>query len=398
LVSSMATLTQPSQLMVTASSTNSSCGGATGSASVVASGGTPAYTYSWQGGATTSSISSIASGSYAVKVTDANGCIFATNIAVSDNAGPTVTFSNTIAPVCVNATSFTLTGGSPGGGTYFGTGVSAGQFYSPSVAGAGTHTITYTYTTGGCTGSATNTVTVNPLPHLVIASNPANAQVCTGSSLILTGTGAGTYSWSGGITNGTPFVPGGSATYTVTGTDANNCAANSNIAVTVNSLPVVGLNFVGHDTLMDCGQAVNLTGGTPAGGMYSGPHVVNNSFSPSSAGAGVYTITYTFTNAAGCSASKSTSLHVLACPTGIQPYATNSFKMYPNPSNGLLFVETPGQTGTLEILNLVGQVVLSHKVTLASEALNLNAQSNGVYLIRFTDANGTAVQRLIISK
>ncbi|GBL35771.1 hypothetical protein EMGBS15_13660, partial [Filimonas sp.] len=42
---------------------------------------------------------------------------------------------------------------------------------------------------------------------------------------ILSGGGATSYSWSGGITNGLPFIPGATATYTVTGTDANGCSS-----------------------------------------------------------------------------------------------------------------------------------------------------------------------------
>ncbi len=53
-----------------------------------------------------------------------------------------------------------LTGGSPLGGTYSGTGVSYGMF-DPSQAGPGDHTLTYTYTDEwSCSNSATNSITV----------------------------------------------------------------------------------------------------------------------------------------------------------------------------------------------------------------------------------------------
>ncbi|WP_394747423.1 T9SS type A sorting domain-containing protein [Spongiimicrobium salis] len=56
--------------------------------------------------------------------------------------------------------SFALTGGSPAGGTYSGTGVSNGNF-NPGI-GPGTYTITYSFTdaTTGCSDSATNTIRV----------------------------------------------------------------------------------------------------------------------------------------------------------------------------------------------------------------------------------------------
>lgn len=62
--------------------------------------------------------------------------------------------------LCINAAPFTLTGGSPPGGTYSGPGVSSGTF-NPSTAGAGTWTITYTYSDTNCTGTATQQITVN---------------------------------------------------------------------------------------------------------------------------------------------------------------------------------------------------------------------------------------------
>ena len=54
-------------------------------------------------------------------------------------------FSN----VCLTTASFTLSGGTPTGGTYSGPGVSSGVF-NPSNAGVGTHTITYTDGFSGC--------------------------------------------------------------------------------------------------------------------------------------------------------------------------------------------------------------------------------------------------------
>ncbi|HEV7232181.1 MAG TPA: PKD domain-containing protein [Bacteroidia bacterium] len=398
LVTATSTLTQPTALSLSTSSTNSTCGNSNGGASVVVSGGTPAYTYSWQGGASTSSITNVAAGSYQITVSDANGCTSNKNVAVSDNGGPAVTFSNTIAPVCISAGSFALTGGSPAGGTYSGVGVSGGAFYNPAAAGAGVHQVSYTYTNTGCTASATNTITVNALPHVSIASNPPNGSVCAGSSLTLTATGASTYSWTGSITNGVAFTPAGPGSYTVTATDANNCSATANIGVTVNALPTVTLNFTGHDTTGSCQSSVNLTGGTPAGGNYSGTGVNNNSFSPSAVGNGNYTITYMYSDSHGCSASKSAVLHVLPCPLFIQEQTLNPLKVYPNPSNGIITVETPGQTGTLEVMNLIGEVLYTQKITQMVETLSLNTQANGVYLIRMVDAKGISVQRIIIQK
>lgn len=53
----------------------------------------------------------------------------------------------------------------PAGGTFSGTGV-VGNTFCPNIAGSGTFNITYTYTTNGCTFTATIPVTVYPIPTL----------------------------------------------------------------------------------------------------------------------------------------------------------------------------------------------------------------------------------------
>ena len=64
--------------------------------------------------------------------------------------------------VCLDWPAFELTGGWPEGGEYSGPGVDNGWF-NPSVAGIGTHTITYTYTDlNNCENFADETILVDP--------------------------------------------------------------------------------------------------------------------------------------------------------------------------------------------------------------------------------------------
>jgi hypothetical protein len=68
------TITEPPALSVVVSSTNEIMG-MDGTATATVSGGTPEYTYFWTpGGATTSSVDGLLSGTYTVEVLDANGC------------------------------------------------------------------------------------------------------------------------------------------------------------------------------------------------------------------------------------------------------------------------------------------------------------------------------------
>lgn len=73
-------------------------------------------------------------------------------------------------------------------------------------------------------------VTVNP--HPVINAGP-DVTVCPGIPVTLTAAGAQTYSWTGGIQNGIPFIPSANATYIVTGTNAQGCSATDTVNVTI---------------------------------------------------------------------------------------------------------------------------------------------------------------------
>ena len=81
--------------------------------------------------------------------------------------------------------------------------------------------------------------------------------LCMGGSVTLTGTGATTYAWSGGITNAVPFTPAVTQTYTVTGTGGNGCTDTASIKITVNPLPVVVANSTA--TVICAGTNITLS-------------------------------------------------------------------------------------------------------------------------------------------
>jgi hypothetical protein len=80
---------------------------------------------------------------YSVSIEKGYGCPVEEKVVVTVNQLPTVTLSD-FSPVCATDAEFTLSGCSPSDGTFSGTGVNDGKF-SASVAGIGTHTVTYAY-------------------------------------------------------------------------------------------------------------------------------------------------------------------------------------------------------------------------------------------------------------
>ncbi len=84
-------------------------------------------------------------------------------------------------------------------------------------------------------------VTVHPLPNVGFTANPSS-RICIGTSITLNGTGASTYSWTGGVANNTAFAPTVTSTYLVTGTDVLGCRNTASATITVDTLPDISVD------------------------------------------------------------------------------------------------------------------------------------------------------------
>ncbi len=82
----------------------------------------------------------------------------------------------------------------------------------------------------GCDSVVTLNLTINKLQTL---NGGEDQTVCKGKNVILSASGAETYSWNNGVSDGVAFSPSlGSTTYTVTGTDGNGCTDSDEVIVT----------------------------------------------------------------------------------------------------------------------------------------------------------------------
>ncbi|MBK6903473.1 MAG: HYR domain-containing protein [Saprospirales bacterium] len=168
-----------------------------------------------------------------VHLHDGNNCTTCT-FTITVNPLPVVTCP-TNSTVCIDAGAFALIGGNPMAGTYSGPGVNAGMF-NPSAAGAGAHTITYTYTDGNsCTNSCTFTITVAVQSTVTC---PSNATVCINiSPYALTGGNPGGGAYSGPGVNEGMFNPAaaGTGVHTITYTYpiGSNCSNWCTFTITV---------------------------------------------------------------------------------------------------------------------------------------------------------------------
>lgn len=159
-------------------------------------------------------------------------------------------------------------------------------------------------------------ISINVLPTASTISAGSATTFCQGGSVVLSGNVGGT--WSTGATSASITVTS-SGTYFVTNTNSCGSVQSNSIAVIVNPLPAV--SFTGLSSSYTVTAASVSLSGTPAGGTFSGPGVSGSTFSPATAGVGgPYSITYSFTNANGCSASTTQQTTVTAaCTVPKQP-------------------------------------------------------------------------------
>jgi hypothetical protein len=340
--------------------------------------GTGPYTYAWNTGATTASISGLTAGAYTSTVTASNGCFSSGSANVISNPVPTVAVNN--GTICSGST-FTMVP----------TGASTYTIQGGSAAVSPTANANYTVvgtSTAGCVSAntATSNVTVNAVPTITVNSGA----ICSGNSFTITPSGASTYTYSGGSAVVSPTA---TAAYTVTGTNTVGCNGSAVSNVTVNANPTV--NAVSTETNFICvGSSATLT----ASGASS--YVWNTTATTAVIAVSPTTTTsytVTGTNAAGCSAVAVISQSVSTC-TDIKNSSFNSsnlsFLVYPNPSNGIFNVQLES-AATIEVTDVLGRVILTDNVNAGTYKLNLGNNVNGVYFVKATVDGKTKTVKIV---
>ena len=174
------------------------------------------------------------------------------------------------------------------------------------VNSSGLKTLNFTSLATGCDSIISLNVLVNALPTV---NAGANQIFCEGTTTTVNGSGAPSYIWDNGVSDGVGFIPPvGTGTYTVIGTDGNGCQNTDELSILVNPLPTVNAGVdqsfcVGTSTILSGSGAIiyewdqSIDDGTP--------------FSPPS---GIETYTVTGTDSNGCSNSDTVVLTVHELP------------------------------------------------------------------------------------
>ena len=259
------TITEPTAITTTVTGTNVTCNGqANGTASVAVAGGTTPYSFHWNTGQTTQTLSGLSGGTYFVVVTDANGCTKSDSIVITE-AGAIVLTLTPVNVLCNGAATgginLTVTGGVPN----FIYNWSDGS-HNPNLSGvvAGPYTVTVI---DGNSCSATGGATITQPAAMVLNATTVNVACAGGNngSIDLTVNGGVfpyTYLWSNAAT--TQNINGlNGNTYSVTVKDANLCSITASYTITEPAaigVTVTGTNVTCH------GQASGTASVTVSGG------------------------------------------------------------------------------------------------------------------------------------
>jgi hypothetical protein len=220
-------------------SANNVCGG-----TPVTLTATGANTYVWTPGNLSGSsivVSPNTTTTYTVAGYGTGNCSGTASITLNINSTPSapIVTSSGSTTIC-NGSSVLLSTSSTEGLQWYLNGVAINGATSStySASAAGSYTITST-SASGCISAASTpiNVIVNAVPTVTASSNAVNNTVCKEELVVLSATGAATFSWDNGVSSGIAFPALATTTYTVTGTTLQGCSATASVQITVNPLP-----------------------------------------------------------------------------------------------------------------------------------------------------------------
>jgi gliding motility-associated-like protein len=243
--------------------------------------------------------------------TNANNCTATDQVVVTVTTPAAINGGADIDP-CLNTAPVQL----PNVGTWSGSSsVTPGGLFTPN--SVGTHNLTVTSGSAGCTVTDNVQVIVRPLPTVNAGPDVA---ICNGLSTNLSGISSSlngsiiATTWTGPSLSNSSILnpvasPTSTYTYGLTVVDNEGCTSSDNVLVTVNSYPTVN---AGSDvTLCSNSGAYNLTGFSPSGGTWSGAGVTTvGVFTPTTTGN--FTLTYSYTNSSNCTSTDQVVVTVVA--------------------------------------------------------------------------------------
>ncbi|HEY1646083.1 MAG TPA: hypothetical protein VGF75_07030, partial [Candidatus Saccharimonadales bacterium] len=229
-------ITQPALLTATPTVSNVLCNGGTGSAKITPAGGTSPYTYLWTPTSqTTATATGLSIGTYAVSLTDSNGCTATSSVSITQPPQLTASIATPTYPLCYGQTGSAVSSGIGGKSPYT---YSWSPIGGTNATGTGLTAGTYTVTVKDNNGCTATTSIVITQPTAVAGSIIAiTYPVCNGQTGSATVKATGgvpgyKYLWSPSAQTTTLATGLLAGVYTATITDASGCIGTATASIT----------------------------------------------------------------------------------------------------------------------------------------------------------------------
>lgn len=341
--------------------------------------GTGTESFTWNNGVTDSvAFDATVTTTYVLTGTDSIGCVDTDTVTMTVNQLPNVNAGADF-DVC-EGNDVTLT--AQGADTYtWNNGVTDNVPFEP--ASTSTYIVTGT-DNNGCIKNDTITVTVNLNP--VVSAGP-DLDLCQGIPHTFSGSGALTYTWDNGVTDGSPAIPM-NTTYTVTGTDLNGCSSSDQMTVTIHN---VMSSIFSSGNILTAGVLVDMTAQwINCADMSIIPGETDVIFEP--AHGGTYAIVIQ-DNVYGC---VDTSNCVDIQFAGIDEMAAAELNVYPVPTNGKVTITSSGTViERAELIDMLGKVLETTTPNTFQTELDLSTYGSNTFFVRVYRGGQTALLKVV---
>lgn len=205
----------------------------------------------------------------------------------------------------------------------------------------------------------------------------------------LTSTASGTLSINITIPGSTPA--GSGYRVRVVASNPSTIGTDNGVDIVINQTPTVTLGALSNVCVYN--PSFSLSGGSPAGGIYSGPGVTGGMFDPATAGLGTHTITYTYTDPNGCLSSATQTILVDAC-VGLTDLENDAILIHPNPASAQFSLSSTSGIESVQLVDMNGRVV--KRFNEAAENYDITEIQGGVYFVHIEFEGFTSIKQLVI--
>ena len=250
---------------------------------------------------------------------------------------------------------------------------------------------------------------------------PDTLYSCSANTLTFSaikGTGL-TYSWT--LSGGNWSVSAGQGTEVLTvSPDVNTTAtlvmsvSNGTCSATSNSVVIIAGSSISGLQILYCDHegSVALTG-FPAGGNFSGQGITGTMFEPAVVGAGVYTLSYNFSDtasacnytASGCVLSTSRTVSVAVCGGLKEQSLLSNISIYPNPGESgfnVEFYSAKAGLMDLSLTDVLGKVIFTEQIRIVQGKQIIPIAhidvAEGIYFLNLQTEQSRRVEKIVVKR